>query len=519
MQLLIDREPQDSDVAQPARPGRSTATPPHREQLRSGLRKVAFCVGIWTVTVAAFFTYFYKYNEPAAEYWDESYHLTSAEKYLRGVFFLETHPPVGKFFLALGESIFQPNEGIDKTFLTLTDKLEDDVPPGFSFFGYRFFPALFAFLNAPLFFLAFYMLSRSVAMSVLFTVPYIFDNALVVHFRGAMLDGIQVFFVLLAVLCFLIAFYRKQFDWKYVALAALFGIFVGLAAMTKENGLIVLVLGCVIAVKLRNSKKIAAAAAVCLAGFAVPVFFGWCIHFNLGTHFATDDHYDMSPAAAAIVNRGEAGRLSNFWSLFYEANKYIWFDNKGVPELDEFDEDENGSWWYTWPVGGRSINYRWMTQDRKVYHYLYLQSNPVVWFSVLIAVALSGSMFLMRTFGEHTFSSPDRALLLGGFLALYILYMAAMAWIMREQVMYLYHYFLALIFGFFLFALCTLEVRKFLHWRIGFKTKTALLVVLSALIITSFVYFSPLTYYGPVTNQDVQSRAWLRIWHLRPASA
>lgn len=516
MQFLISQDPLNSivgDLPQTASPAPESS---RKAQFKSALRKVSFCLGIWIVTVAAFFTYFYKYNEPAAEYWDESYHLTSAEKYLHGVFFLETHPPVGKFFLALGEWIFHPNDGIDKTFLTLTDKLKDDVPPGFSFYGYRFFPALLAFLNAPLFFLAFFKLSRSVLLSMLFTVPYIFDNALVVHFRGAMLDGIQVFFVLLAILCFLVAFYRKRFDWKYVALAALFGVFVGLAAMTKENGMILCVLGCVIAVKLRHWRKIALASLTFLAGFVLPVFFGWYIHFNLGTHFATDDEYDMSPRDAAIVHAGEAGRLSNFWPLFCEANKYIWFDNKGVPELDEFDEDENGSWWYLWPVGGRSINYRWRTPDHETYHYLYLQSNPVVWFTALFAVVLSSSMFLMWIFGEHKFSSPDRALLLGGFLALYVLYMAAMAWIMREQVMYLYHYFLALIFAFFLFALCTLEVRKIGNWEIAFKSKTAFLIVLSMLMIASFVYLSPLTYYGPMTAKDVKARALLQVWHLRP---
>jgi dolichyl-phosphate-mannose--protein O-mannosyl transferase len=480
------------------------------------LKAVGFCVAIWLVTLAAFFTYFHDYNEPADVFWDENYHLTSAEKYLNGVFFLETHPPMGKFFLALGEWILEPNGDLDKSDLLTVDKLEEDLPNGFSFYGYRFFPAVMAFLNAPLLFIAFFKLSRSTILSALLTVPYVFDNALVVHFRGAMLDAMQVFFILLAILCFLFAFSRKQFDWKYVGLAILFGIFTGMAAMTKENGLILCVLGGVIAIRLRHWKKIAIASSGFLAGVAIPVFLGWYLHFNLGERFATDYEYEMSESAAAIVHRGEAGELRNFFQLFCEANAYIYYDNEGVPVLDDFDEDENGSWWYMWPFGGRSINYRWMTEDRESYHYLYLQCNPVIWFSVFLAVVLSVAMFLMRIFGEHRFSSPDREWMFGAFLALYVCYMAAMAWVSTERVLYLYHYFLALVFGFFLLALCVLEIQKFFKWEVGIKSRVAFMAVLSGAMIASFVYYSPLTYYKPMLDQEVEKRALLHHWHLRP---
>ena len=76
---------------------------------------------------------------------------------------------------------------------------------------------------------------------------------------------------------------------------------VGMAAMTKANGMILCVLGVATALKLWNVRQIVATTAAFAAGFVVPVLLGWYLHFNLGLRFATDDHYDMSPAAAAIV--------------------------------------------------------------------------------------------------------------------------------------------------------------------------------------------------------------------------
>ncbi|HID75126.1 MAG TPA: phospholipid carrier-dependent glycosyltransferase, partial [Planctomycetaceae bacterium] len=441
-------------------------------------------------------------------------HITSAEKYLQRVFFLETHPPMGKFLLALGEWLLRPNQGIDKRFLTRVDFLEHDVPEGFSFVGYRLVPAVLAFLNAPLLFLAFHKLSRHALLAAGFTVPYVFDNALVVHSRGAMLDGIQIFFVLLAILCFLAALFRHRFDRRYLALAAAFGFFVGMAAMTKPNGLVVILLGLILAMKLRHWRKTVQAASACCAAFVVPVVLGWYLHFCLGTHFASSNRYHLSPRSVMIVESGQAGRLAHFPRLFWEANRYIWLDNKGVPELDECDEEENGSWWYLWPVGGRSINYRWFTPDGVHFQYLYLQCNPAVWFLVLASVVLATGFVLARIFGEHRFSSPERGLLMVGFLMLYVCYMAAMAWIEQEQVLYLYHYLLPLVFGFFLFALCTLEVRRFFHWPVGRKARAGFLLVSVILIIATFFWYAPLTYYRPLAAGQLRARALLDVWHL-----
>jgi len=57
----------------------------------------------YTVIILAvsYFTYFKNYDYPPSVFWDENYHIASAQKYLTGVMFMEAHPPLGKLFVAL----------------------------------------------------------------------------------------------------------------------------------------------------------------------------------------------------------------------------------------------------------------------------------------------------------------------------------------------------------------------------------------------------------------------------------
>src|SRR3990167_10297179 len=93
------------------------------------------------VLLISYFTYFRNYQYPSNLFWDENYHIASAQKYLNGVFFMEPHPPLGKLFIALGEKILNRNE-LDNQFIT-TDYAQNP-PAGFSFTSYRLLPVLFA---------------------------------------------------------------------------------------------------------------------------------------------------------------------------------------------------------------------------------------------------------------------------------------------------------------------------------------------------------------------------------------
>ena len=107
------------------------------------------------VLLLSYFTYFHRYWEPKAVYWDENYHIASAQKYLHKTFFMEQHPPLGKMLIALGENMFHPNEASDQF---LGTDYATDFSQNFSFVGYRFFSAFLAWWGAPVMFLIFLVL-------------------------------------------------------------------------------------------------------------------------------------------------------------------------------------------------------------------------------------------------------------------------------------------------------------------------------------------------------------------------
>jgi len=147
------------------------------------------------------FILFSHYDKPRGLFWDENYHVVSAQKYLDGVYFMECHPPLGKLLIALSERAFNLNSKLDRSGFLKTDHTKS-IPEGYRFNGVRFSSTFSAVLSSLLFFLILYNLFKNPHLAFLFTFLFIFDNALVVHLRAAMLDGSQLLFILCAVLYF-----------------------------------------------------------------------------------------------------------------------------------------------------------------------------------------------------------------------------------------------------------------------------------------------------------------------------
>jgi len=177
------------------------------------------------VLLFAFFSFFWNYNYPNSSQWDEVYHIASSEKYLTNSVFMESHPPLGKMFIAVGEKILNPNapksqvnpiarlcfsdsdwekrpEIIDKSSFVKTDQIQG-YPDGYSFCGVRLMPVLFAVFSVPLFFFLLFLLIRNLHLAMLFSSLFVFDNAIILQSRAAMVDSIQIFFILLALVYFI----------------------------------------------------------------------------------------------------------------------------------------------------------------------------------------------------------------------------------------------------------------------------------------------------------------------------
>ncbi|RLA72628.1 MAG: phospholipid carrier-dependent glycosyltransferase [Epsilonproteobacteria bacterium] len=467
------------------------------------------------VLIIAFATYFVNYYNPAAVFWDENYHIASAQKYIAGVMYMEPHPPLGKLFIALGEWIVHPNDALDLTPFTQTDYVKN-FPKDYSWAGVRLFPALFGTFSALIFFLILYQISKRAELSFLFSSLYLFENAFILQSRSAMLESTQIFFIFLSVLYFLIILDKEKVGYRHYFG---FGVMMGLSLMIKANGLILILLfpflflyrvhwdhGYLLALK-----RFVLDGLVILAGMAVVVVVVFSIHFSLGDKVGVKK-YKASPEYLTMIKEGKNSNLLNFPVMLKDNFAYMRNYSKGVPKFDICKKGENGSFVTTWPFGNKTINYRWSKKDGKV-SYLYLQGNPIVWFSVVFAMILAITLLLGRfIFGLEV---KDRRLffLTGVFTSIYLSYMITIYNI--DRVMYLYHYFIPLFMGtFVLFILFNYLFKESIDK--GSKLLYFAVTLMAIEILYVYYFFGPLTYYKPLSTIEFLQRDWFDFWKLKP---
>jgi dolichyl-phosphate-mannose-protein mannosyltransferase len=180
--------------------------------------------------------------EPRGAIWDESYYLTSTERYSEGVAQFASHPPLGLMLIAAGDALLHPNRDIDTRLLGRGKHADGgEIPPGFSFAGVRSASGVFAVLGAVAFFALMYAITQSTFTALVFSNLFTFENAFVTQFRAAQLDAFEIAFAAVALLCFVSAAKRQQRSSP--ALETGFGAACGLAMMVKLNAVILLLLG------------------------------------------------------------------------------------------------------------------------------------------------------------------------------------------------------------------------------------------------------------------------------------
>jgi len=474
-----------------------------------------FLFYLFLIIVIATLTYASYYYMPAAAFWDENYHIASAQKYIEGVMFMEPHPPLGKLLIAFGEWALDPNTYINISHYAATDYIKD-FPKGYSFAGVRLMPVIFSVLSAVLFFLILFRISKRAQISFLFSSFYLFSNAFILHSRAAMLESIQIFFIFLSLFYFLILLDRKQKGWKeYLIL----GLFIGLAVAVKLNSLILTLLfpflffynfGSSLGMAFHLKKFIAYGISM-LTGILIIWIGVFYIHFSLGSKMGVNS-YKASAEYKVIIEKGENTNILNFTVMMRDNLKYMAGYAQGVPRYDACKKGENGSLAITWPVGNKSINYSWNKKDGKV-SYRYLQANPIIWFSVLFGMILATSLIIGRVVFAIQIKDHRLFYIILTLSAMYYSYMIVMINIAR--VLYLYHYFVPLFFGAFVFftIYCYIFKEELEENDLIIKVATFLFV---AVVIYVFYFFSPFTYFEPLDVIEFMERNWFDFWKLEP---
>jgi len=477
---------------------------------------VTYTLSFILVTAIAYFTYFQNYDYPKDYFWDEQYHVPNAQKYLNGIFFMEPHPPLGKLLIALGEKLIHANAAADQ--YRDTDFASNvPFPEGFSFTGYRFFPALAAWLTAPVFFGIFLIITKNLLGGLLLSSLYLFDNALIVHNRGAMLDGILLFFTTSCILAFLLLLKWRDRPIYFAIASILYGVFFALAVDTKATGLILLLLIPAVIWQIWRDRQLTIKfLCYALIPFTIAFCSVWQVHFSLATEvnskLSNNGYFDVSADYHQVLDGKATSDPVLFPMMLKESLAYIPNYNKNVPKLDMCSLKDGGSPAFLWPLGARTLNYRWETPDGFQYRYLYLQSNPIAWSMGLLGILLCVVFVLASPLIPDGNKTPN-LFLMCVFLSMYLGYMIVMLTIKRT--MYLYHYFPPLIFSYILFAIATTAITQINGKLILTKTRIRAIAVFALGVFLSFQFYRPLTYYEPITDVGFRKRAIFPIWNLK----
>ena len=469
------------------------------------------------ILVVSYFTYFHNYTNPAAFFWDENYHVTHAQKYINGIYFMHEHPPLGKMLMALGEYTLRANAVNDQFIGT---DYSTDLPENFSFAGYRFFSVFLSWMAALVFYAIFLLITKRPLWATLLSMFYIFDNATILQGRGAMLDGPLLFFGALTILCFFLALHWKDHKRFFHFALACFGIAFACALLTKFVGLIYIVLLIPLLWFLRHDRRKLLDVLIWVSiAFVITFVAIWQIHFALGRtvqpSLRNDGYYEASPVYRSLIETNRHTSILAFPIALVDSLRYPGIYDEGMPELNLCKPDENGSPVWFWPFGARSINYRWETDDGEHFRYWTLIANPVIWWTVFLGVILSLSLFLSRILTplKHPIESP---VLLFTFLAMYCAYMVKLS--SMDRVLFLYHYLPPLHIAFIIFAIWFCGIRQIFNIKLTETRKTFLLFVLGVLIFSSYQFYKPLTYGGPLTDKQLEQRGTIQLWELNCAN-
>lgn len=473
--------------------------------------------GLACILLLSYFFFFKGYEKPDKLFWDENYHVASAQKYLDGTFFLENHPPLGKLIIALGEKLVHPNDNLDRSKFNRVDHLKS-LPEGYSFRGMRLMPVLFLIGSGLLFFLIIYRLSENLFLSLSFSSLFMFDNATIVQSRAAHLEPIQFLFTFGAIYVALGIFKKNSTGLlSWISL----GILIGLAAAVKLTSFILLLLLPFLLVRKKYLKEDAVfsigetirslwkpAMSILLVICTMSAIF--YIHFGIARNVIKKRYYLADTQLREDLKSNNTS-ASAFVHFLKESFRYIDRFNAGVPRLRPDSPKENGSHPVFWPFGKKSISYRWdKTPDGRVRHHR-IHSNPVGWSISFLSIILCTSLILGHRVFDLAIESRNRLnyLLIEVFTSMWWAYMLVM--IILGRVMYLYHYLVPLYFGFFascllylyLFRQIETERRKILY--------TSILLFTAAQALT-FWYFSPFTYHLPLTPNEFWNRQWTSLW-------
>ncbi|HXV26450.1 MAG TPA: phospholipid carrier-dependent glycosyltransferase, partial [Candidatus Paceibacterota bacterium] len=383
----------------------------------------AALIAVLVISVATHFAF---YGTPDTVVFDEVHFGKFVSAYYTGEYYFDIHPPLGKLIIA----------GVAKVFGFVPSADFETIGGAFSGNSHlylRLLPTLAGALLAPVIFLLALELGLSVAAAFAAGALIGMDNALLVQSRLVLLDSFLLLFGFSSVLCYLR--WRNGGSRWFLPAA---GVLAGAAAGIKWTGLSFLaIVGVMELAHLWIDRKGTARKrlhTVALSLVAAPLIVytaSFVVHFALLPKSGPGDAFMSQSFQATLqgsryAQEGEDWPPINLLSMVVELNAEMFRSNQRLTATHPY-----SSAWYTWPFMTRPIFY-WVGDMSRIY----LLGNPVVWYGSTAAVVLA-LWFLVRRFRRE----QVLAVLVGAYALNFLPFIGI------GRVMFLYHYFTALVFA------------------------------------------------------------------------
>jgi len=451
-------------------------------------------LGFFLIFALALLTRFWNLGNFSYPVFDETGYATMATQYLGEAAFIDVHPPVARFIFALLAKI--SGARASDRFPTSEAAYGD-----FPYWLLRGASALAGVLLVMFIMLLTKEATQSYVAGLLAGFLALFENFLVVQSRYILADIFLVLFGVMGLWFFLkkdreIFKTRKWYLWLVLA-----SVFFSLAIGVKVSGVVFLLTSWFIHFfKTPKTERKTSIFSVFLVIIPLLVVFtAMFVHFSL-----------FNPEAP-VWNHIEVGRESTVTEIFEKLrvqNPFLKFGPQiglfgerllessfgllltVASHFEEFEHRDYASPWYAWPFMIKPItvvNESAINGQKTISFF----GNPIIWWGGIVALIF----ILAKRLSKGEFKNAD-FLILG-----YVFNLALMALSPRE--LFIYHYLPSLIF---LISITAIALSKI----IALRPKISL--GLLALVLASFIFFSPLTYGTTLSKAALEWRIWLPSW-------
>ena len=453
-------------------------------------------IGFWIIGLLAIATRFWGLGRFPLVVFDEVYYSTMATQYLAGTPFIDRHPPTARFiFAALAKFAgANPNARFETTVMPYGD---------FPYRVLRMGSATAGVLVIVFIMLIGKELTHMPLVGLIAGLLAVFDNALTLFSRYILGDIFISCFGLAGLWCYLKKNQAPAQGTAWYTWLTLAGVSFGLSVGTKITGGLFLATAWFICyVQDKPSQRLPDRTAVLfLAGIpAVIVVVLMTAHFLLldahGPVLNVIGNADPRLHTSAIF---EAIRNSHFIHQFGATGVVI----QRVIEIivgtlltvgghtGKFHALAPTSPSWAWPFLERPIPWVIIPHEHTV-QVIHFIGNPAIWWGGLIAL-----IYLLIKRLRHSEYKVADPLLFG-----YSLNLATLSLPLRQ--VFLYLYLPSLLFLILITATVLARLYQFRPKTVG---------TLVALAILTFIFFMPFTYGFPLTEEQIQRRAWLPDWN------